>query len=407
MVVVNFGLSKLRGMIFCYIILFIFGNVSSQSSTDVKNVHTLLFTTNQYNNLIRPSLNQSNPIEIYIGFTLYGITGIDEIEQKLTTTGWLDIGWTDEFLQWTPASYGGLKYIYVPQAMVWKPDISLQNGFTDLSELGSKFIQVKISYNGMIKWRPFQVFESKCVLDSTYFPFDRQECDLEFVAWSLSREDVFLAQDSDGIELSPELKRNGEWEIVSSRATDELETHETKVKFTIVIERKPLFVIINMITPIILLSVLSIFTFKIPADIGERMGYTITVWLSFAVFLTIVSASLPQSLETTPIISIYIMIQLFMGTFIVIISAVESGVTTLGEEEHLYQIFKYLAIRMRKTKVRHSSICENEKEKDTEYMQSVTWKEAIAALDRCLFWICFLIFTISTIIVFFVAGLKY
>jgi hypothetical protein len=117
--------------------------------------------------LIRPSLNQSNPIDVYIGFTLYGITGIDEIEQKLTTTGWLDIQWTDEFLQWTPASYGGLKYIYVPQAMIWKPDISLQNGFTDLSELGSKFIQVKISYNGIIAWRPFQVFESKCVLDTT------------------------------------------------------------------------------------------------------------------------------------------------------------------------------------------------------------------------------------------------
>lgn len=407
MVVVEFALSKLRGMIFCYIILFIFGNVSSQSSTDVKNVHTLLFSTIKYNNLIRPSLNQSNPIEVYIGFTLYGITGIDEIEQKLTTTGWLDIGWTDEFLQWTPASYGGLKYIYVPQAMVWKPDISLQNGFTDLSELGSKFIQVKISSNGMITWRPFQVFESKCVLDSTYFPFDRQECDLEFVAWSLSREDVILAQGFDGIELSPELKRHGEWEIVSSRATDELETDETKVKFTIVIKRKPLFVIINMIMPIILLAVLSIFTFKIPADIGERMGYTVTVWLSFAVFFTIVSGSLPQSSETTPIVSIYILIQLLMGTFTVLISAVESGVTTLKEEEHVYQIFKYLAIRMRKTKVRHSSICENEKEKDTEYMQSVTWKEAIAALDRCLFWICFLIFTVSTVTVFLVAGLKY
>ena len=91
-------------MIFCYIILCILRNVSPQSSTDVQNVHTLLSTTNQYNYLIRPSLNQSNPIQVYIGFTLYGITGIDEIEQKMTTTGWLDIQWTDEFLQWTPAS---------------------------------------------------------------------------------------------------------------------------------------------------------------------------------------------------------------------------------------------------------------------------------------------------------------
>lgn len=91
-------------MIFCYLILCILGNVSPQSSTDVQNVHTLLFTTNQYNYLIRPSLNQSNPIQVYIGFTLYGITGIDEIEQKMTTTGRVfamdtsELWWTDIYL---------------------------------------------------------------------------------------------------------------------------------------------------------------------------------------------------------------------------------------------------------------------------------------------------------------------
>jgi hypothetical protein len=60
-----------------------------------------------------------------------------------------------------------------------------------------------------------------------------------------------------------------------------------------------------------------------------------------------------------------------MGTFTVLISAVESGVTTLGEEEQVYEIFKYLATRMRKIKVRHSSICEKEKDKETEYVQMV------------------------------------
>jgi hypothetical protein len=74
---------------------------------------------------------------------------------------------------------------------------------------------------------------------------------------------------------------------------------------------------------------------------------------------------------------------------VTLISAVESGVTTLGEEEHVYQIFKYLAMRMRKIKVKHSSA--SDKDKDTEGVQNVTWKEAIAALDRCLFWVCLLI----------------
>ncbi|XP_071151665.1 neuronal acetylcholine receptor subunit alpha-6-like [Mytilus edulis] len=303
-----------------WIFLFsVFGRTVCQSNTDVQNLLTQLFTTNSYNYLIRPSTDQSVTKEVYISFTLYGITGIDEIEQKLTTTGWLEIHWQDDLLSWTPSSYGGLQELYVPQGNIWKPDISLQNGFSDLKELGSKFIQVNIQSDGQVTWRPFQVFSTKCSLDSTYFPFDRQTCDLVFVAWSLDRHDVFLAQYSDGIDISEELQSHGEWEIITSSATDEVESYETKVKFTIVIQRKPLFVIMNFVLPIILLSLLDIFTFKIPADIGERLGYTITVWLSFAVFLTIVSASLPQSSETVPIMSVYIIIQLVMGTLIVLI----------------------------------------------------------------------------------------
>ncbi|XP_076089841.1 uncharacterized protein LOC143061297 [Mytilus galloprovincialis] len=38
---------------------------------------------------------------------------------------------------------------------------------------------------------------------------------------------------------------------------------------------------LNMVLPLVLLSILNLFTFAIPADSGERMGYTVTVWLSF------------------------------------------------------------------------------------------------------------------------------
>jgi hypothetical protein len=114
--------------------------------------------------------------------------------------------------------------------------------------------------------------------------------------------------------MNEALESNGQWEVVSSSSTAETETTETKVRFSINMKRKPLFVIINIIIPIILLSVLNIFTFQIPAEMGERMGYTITVWLAFAVFLTIVSASLPKSSDTVPVLSVYIMIQLGIGT---------------------------------------------------------------------------------------------
>lgn len=73
-------------------------------------------------------------------------------------------------LTWTASSYSNLYTIHYPQSEVWKPDLSLQNGFTKLKELGSSFINVDIQNNGRVTWRPFDIFESQCTVDSKYFP---------------------------------------------------------------------------------------------------------------------------------------------------------------------------------------------------------------------------------------------
>ncbi|XP_076087679.1 neuronal acetylcholine receptor subunit alpha-3-like [Mytilus galloprovincialis] len=370
-------------------LLFLFGSVISQSNINVQKLYTFLFTTHNYNTLIRPSRNQSVPLSVHVIFTLYGISGVDEIEQKLIATGWLDVEWTDELLSWTPSSFGGLKYIYYPQGKVWKPDISLQNGFSKLEELGSKFISVFIDLNGLVNWRPFQVFESKCDIDSTYFPFDRQTCHLDFVAWSLSNADVHITKGGKGIQLAKDLQRHGEWKILSSSAMN------------LVIQRKPLYAIINYIMPILLLSILDIFTFKIPVDTGERMGCVITVWLAYAVFLTIISDSLPQTSESIPNVSIYIMIQIFIATVIVIISAIESGFTHLSDDASVYYLLNKLAKKFRKPSIQSESKCWDRAE------TCVTWKEAISALDKCLFWVCLTIFVLSTLITLLIASLQF
>lgn len=196
------------------------GFVHSQTATNVNNVLTELFTTRSYNKLVRPTTNQSDPSSIYIEFVLFGINDVDEIQQKLTTTAYLEVYWTDEFLTWDAASYGGLDEVYVPQTDVWKPDIALQNGFKDLKELGSSFIQVSIMNDGLMTWLPFHVFESKCSLDATYFPFEKQSCNIDFVAWSLNSDDVHLMVGTDGIIMDHGLESNSQWTIVSSAWLD-------------------------------------------------------------------------------------------------------------------------------------------------------------------------------------------
>jgi hypothetical protein len=78
-------------MMFWTILAILVGFVHSQTATNVKNVLTELFTTRSYNKLVRPTTNQSDPSGIYIEFVLFGINDVDEIQQKLTTTAYLEV----------------------------------------------------------------------------------------------------------------------------------------------------------------------------------------------------------------------------------------------------------------------------------------------------------------------------
>ncbi|KAI0214766.1 hypothetical protein LSAT2_000067, partial [Lamellibrachia satsuma] len=51
----------------------------------------------------------------------------DEKNQVLTTFGWLEVLWKDEYLTWDPAEYGGVKRIIIPPNLLWLPDFGLEN----------------------------------------------------------------------------------------------------------------------------------------------------------------------------------------------------------------------------------------------------------------------------------------
>lgn len=413
--------------------LFIFaifiGYAYCQTDTDAKNLLTNLFTTQSYNKLVRPTRNQSEPTAIWIEFFLYGINGFDEIQQKLTTTAYLEIYWYDELLAWTPSSYGNLSDIFLPQEDIWRPDIALENGFKDLESLGSKFIHAEVEHDGLVLWKPFHVFNSRCKLDSTYFPFEKQSCDIDFVAWAFDESEVYLAVGTDGVNTEDATDSNGQWELVSSSIVSFSDEGVSQIRATLVIKRKPLFFIINIILPIVLLSILNIFTFQIPADIGERMGYTVTVWLSFAVFLTIISASLPQSSDTIPVLSIYIIIQLSIGTFSVLLSAWLSRIVGRADDIPVYLLLKKVALMKRRLQcacsngkvdniVKHCKIDQNgdehfnaknetdstKREKSDE--SNIDWKEGVAALDFTCFWIFIIVLIVSTLAMLMTSALQ-
>lgn len=166
----------------------------------------------------------------------------------------------------------------------------LKNGVKKIEQLGGDFYYLRVTSDGYVKWLPFQVFESKCDVDITYFPYDDQFCDIVIHSWSFSKQEVnvtLFENDNTPVDYYSYVK-NAVWDIVSTNAYASSDSNvESEVTFSFWLRRKPLYYINNLIVPIALQGVISLMVFVIPADAGEKMSFAMTVFLSFAVFLSI------------------------------------------------------------------------------------------------------------------------
>ena len=77
------------------------------------------------------------------------------------------------------------------------------------------------------------------------------------------------------------------------------------VTFSIVLDRRPAFYLMTMLFPCILVSCVAALVFLLPVESGEKVSLEITVLLSLAVFLLLVSETLPPASDNFPIIGRY------------------------------------------------------------------------------------------------------
>ena len=119
----------------------------------------------------------------------------------------------------------------------------------------------------------------------------------------------------------PNFKGNGEWLVVNSSRHIEFNKDIAGISFAVFtyrLRRKSLFTLINIISPIVLLFVLQMFVFILPAESGERVGFIVTMLLAIAVFLTIISDGLPKVSEPLPAICYYLLAALCFSTLMTV-----------------------------------------------------------------------------------------
>ena len=394
-------------------------NLESTSSVEeAKLLRQKLFTTGDYDKNVRPSKNYTEPTFVYVSFFLHSINDLDESAEILTTTGYIYASWYDTELVWNVTDFGNISYMYFPQNDVWKPDIALANTVKQFENLGIETLNVKVDFDGYIGWYPFQLFKSYCAIDMTHFPFDEQTCKLKFVAWTYTVDDIRMEPSEVGSALDIGwFEPSSQWNILGTDATTE-DTVNSEVVFVLKLKRKPRFFLMSVILPTIMLSILSVLTFLLPCDSGEKASYAVTVFLSFSLFLTIVSSTLPKNSDTTSVFSVYLVIQTVQSTFITIITMTLIRISHIQPETRVPNLVKCLkcqACSIKRTKISSAEDIAEVKEVENGFLSRngttatdalastsetmvIDWKGVVNALDMC-FLVFFSLFTVIATVV--------
>ncbi len=75
-------------------------------------------------------------------------------------------------------------------------------------------------------------------------------------------------------------------------------------------ERKSLYSVVNILLPVVLMSLIDLLVFILPPESGEKISLGITVLLAYSVFMLVISETLPRNSDSTPIMSKYISVLL-------------------------------------------------------------------------------------------------
>ncbi|XP_062620920.1 neuronal acetylcholine receptor subunit alpha-3-like [Saccostrea cucullata] len=393
-----------------------FGYSFAQTGTNMNNLYMHLFSTLNYNKAIRPALDHTVPTQVSIDLTLNGLHFIDEAKQQMVSVGTLTIRWKDEFLTWNPSLYGGANFIDVPQGNVWKPNIQLRNGFTDFVELGGSFMFLRVFYTGDVIWSPYKVFDTKCKIDVTFFPFDQQMCSIELMSWNSDLSTENITNGAYGLRIDDELN-HGHWLVSSHYFSTFIDDTNSVISFSITLDRKPKIYVLNIILPFALLAILNLATFILPNSCGEKVSYSITVLLALSIFLTIVASMLPANSDSTSYLEVYIVTIVTKGVFILIATATSLRIHSRADDMEIpgwIQNLTRLSWRLKchckksissnannyKTKVENidKKLEDREPSKGELEVKPVHWKDVTSALDFYLFWICLIVMLILTFI---------
>ncbi|KAL3864986.1 hypothetical protein ACJMK2_006625 [Sinanodonta woodiana] len=358
-------------------------DVSHSSRTEsFKELEKALLTN--YSAKFRPGLDNTGPLLVNISAHLVYLNGIDAIKGTISVVMFFEVTWIDERLKWDPFQYDNISNLHLPSDDIWLPPLLLTNPTERITYLTGINLKVTLFPDGKIMYLPGEVIDASCFINITMFPFDTQECFVSFIPWGFNSADIYLVTDPSPVGTEY-YSQNGEWEYIRSTYEQRYNSTIRLVSFGLYFKRRHQYFVINLLVPIVIVDVLNIMVFLLPCESGERISFSITVLLSYVVFLTMFSDFIPRNALAMSILCYYILYVL-VGSFMITVANIVSirvyyatcSIPTWVKCIFCRQTIKRNAISDidGKWEIKHDAYC------DHRVDDEVTWVTISSVLDK-------------------------
>jgi nicotinic acetylcholine receptor len=122
--------------------------------------------------------------------------------------------------------------------------------------------------------------------------------------------------------------RSVEWDIMEVPAHRNIRKYTCcpqtypDITFLITIRRKTLFYTVNLIIPCVGISFLTVLTFYLPSDSGEKVALCISILLSLTVFFLLLAELIPPTSLVVPLIGKYLLFTMILVTLSIVVTVI-------------------------------------------------------------------------------------
>ena len=295
-----------------------------QLGTGHRRLVEQLLDTRFYDPTVHPRRNFRLSTRVNLSMSLYQILEVDERRQSIVVNVWMVQDWFDEFLDWKPPEYAMINKTIVPYQQIWVPDTVLYNS-EQMDRRGTEALMNAIVETGY--WRGDDqgaavqlmfpaIYKLSCRMDVRFFPYDQQNCTFIISSWThdMATMDYHFARPSVNML---NFAQNDEWTVISfdfERVEQSFKCcpHPWAMLYAhLVIRRKPLYYIVNLVIPTSIITVVAVTGFFTPtsssSERDEKLYLGINTLMTMMLMLLMVTNQMPNTSNYVPLMSWYYM----------------------------------------------------------------------------------------------------